>query len=61
VDAGSAGGVAKCAPVPSSDGSKFVNCGWINGRDALVMSFDGFSQARAKALVPQIISAMVSA
>jgi hypothetical protein len=61
VDAGSAGGTAKCAPVPSSDGGKFVNCGWINGKDALVMSFDGFSKARAKALVPKIISAMVSA
>jgi hypothetical protein len=61
VDAGSAGGTAKCVPVPSPDGSKFVNCGWINGKDALVMSFDGFSKARAKALVPQIISAMVSA
>lgn len=61
VDAGSAGGTAKCAPVPSSDGSKFVNCGWINGKDALVMSFDGFSKARAKALVPRIISAMISA
>jgi hypothetical protein len=61
VDAGSAGGAAQCVPIPSPDGSTFVNCGWINGKDALVMSFNGFSKARAKALVPQIISAMVSA
>jgi hypothetical protein len=60
VDAGSAGGTAQCARVPSPDGSRFVNCGWIDGKDALVMSFDGFSKARAKALVPKIISAMVS-
>jgi hypothetical protein len=60
VDAGSAGGMAQCAPVPSSGGSKFVNCGWINGKDALVMSFDGFSKHKAQALVPQIIAAMVS-
>jgi hypothetical protein len=61
VDAGSAGGAAQCVPIPSPDGSTFVNCGWINGKDALVMSFNGFSKARARALVPQIISAMVSA
>jgi hypothetical protein len=60
VDAGSAGGMAQCAPVPSAGGSTFVNCGWINGKDALVMSFDGFSKHTAQALVPQIIAAMVS-
>jgi hypothetical protein len=60
VDAGSAGGMAQCAPVPSPGGAKFVNCGWINGKDALVMSFDGFSKHNAQALVPKIIAAMVS-
>lgn len=57
VDAGAAGGTAGCANIPSEDGRKFVNCAWINGNTALVMSFTGFDVAAAQALVPQIIAA----
>jgi len=57
---GSAGGVAKCAPLihPGSN-LKFVTCGWVHGKSALVMSFGGFDAKSAKSLVPQIIAAMV--
>jgi hypothetical protein len=57
VDPGASGGTAGCAGIPSEDGRKFVNCGWINGNAALVMSFTGFELAAAEALVPQIIAA----
>ena len=60
VPAGSAGGVAKCVPLihPGSN-LKFVTCGWVHGKSALVMSFGGFDAKSAKSLVPQIIAAMV--
>jgi hypothetical protein len=56
VPAGSVGGQAECAPVPIN---KSVSCGWVNGRMALVLDFDGFSKAEATALVPKILGAMV--
>jgi hypothetical protein len=62
VDAGSAGGNAKCAPILASGGgdSKFVNCAWINGKSALVLSFQSYSADDAQSLVPQILTAMTS-
>jgi hypothetical protein len=60
VPAGSAGGVAKCAPLINPGSTlKFVTCGWIHGKSVLVMSFGGFDAKSAKSLVPQIIAAMV--
>ena len=60
VDPGSAGGTAKCAPILASGGgdSKFVNCAWINGKSALVLSFQRYSADDAQTLVPQILAAM---
>jgi hypothetical protein len=60
VDAGDAGGKAQCAPIKASGGgdSKFVNCAWINGKSALVLSFTSFSADDAQSLVPQILTAM---
>jgi hypothetical protein len=60
VDAGSAGGSAKCAPILASGGgdSKFVNCAWINGKSALVLSFQSYNADDAQSLVPQILTAM---
>jgi hypothetical protein len=59
VDAGSAGGNAKCAPILASGGdSKFVNCAWINGKSALVLTFQSYSADDAQTLVPQILTAM---
>jgi len=58
---GSAGGVAKCAPLIHPGSSlKFVTCGWVHGKSVLVMSFGGFDAKSAKSLVPQIIAAMVT-
>jgi hypothetical protein len=60
VPAGSAGGVAKCAPLINPGSTlKFVTCGWVHGKSVLVMSFGGFDAKSAKSLVPQIIAAMV--
>lgn len=61
VKPGAAGGMAKCAPLlnPNGTASRFVTCGWINGKSALVMSFGGFNAKSARSLVPQIITAMV--
>ena len=59
VPAGSAGGMARCAPLISPGSSlKSVTCGWIHGKSVLVMSFGGFDAKSAKLLVPQIIAAM---
>lgn len=60
VDAGSAGGNAKCAPILASGGgdSKFVNCAWINGKSALVLTFQSYSADDARTLLPQILTAM---
>jgi hypothetical protein len=58
VDPGPAGGTAKCAPIPGN-GKKVINCGWINGKTALVMSFTAFDQATAQSLVPKIVGAMI--
>lgn len=61
VDAGSAGGNAKCAPILASGGdSKFVNCAWINGKSALVLTFQSYSADDAKSLLPQILTAMTN-
>jgi hypothetical protein len=60
VPAGSAGGMARCAPLINPGSTlKFVSCGWIHGKSVLVMSFGGFDAKSAKSLVPQIIAAMV--
>ena len=59
VPAGSAGGMARCAPLISPGaGVKSVTCGWAHGKSVLVMSFGGFDAKSAKSLVPQIIAAM---
>jgi hypothetical protein len=57
-----AGGNAKCAPILASGGSssKFVNCAWINGKSALVLSFQSYSADDAQTLVPQILTAMTT-
>ena len=59
-NAGSAGGSARCAPILASGGagSKFVNCAWINGKSALVLTFQSYSAGDAQTLVPQILTAM---
>jgi hypothetical protein len=53
---GPAGGTAECAQVGTTTN---VNCGWISGKDALVMSFQGYDNGSAQSLVPQILAAMV--
>jgi hypothetical protein len=59
VPAGSAGGMARCAPLITPGAAlKSVTCGWIHGKSVLVMSFGGFDAKSAKSLVPQIIAAM---
>jgi hypothetical protein len=58
VDPGPAGGTAKCASIPGN-GKTLINCGWIKGKTALVMSFTAFDQATAQSLVPKIVGAMV--
>jgi hypothetical protein len=59
VPAGSAGGMARCAPLISPGSAiKSVTCGWVHGKSVLVMSFGGFDAKSAKSLVPQIIAAM---
>lgn len=57
VPAGSVGGLAECGPHRST---KSFECGWVSGKVALVMSFTGFSDDEAKALVPKILAAMVT-
>jgi len=59
VPAGSAGGMARCAPLISPGSAiKSVTCGWVHGNSVLVMSFGGYDAKGAKSLVPQIIAAM---
>jgi hypothetical protein len=59
VPAGSAGGMARCAPLISPGSAiKSVTCGWVHGKSVLVMSFGGYDAKSAKSLVPQIIAAM---
>ena len=60
VDAGSAGGNVKCAPILASGGgdSKFVNCAWINGKSALVLTFQSYSADDARTLLPEILTAI---
>jgi hypothetical protein len=57
VSSGSVGGLAECAPVPVN---KSISCGWVSGKMALLMDFDGFSKGEATALVPKILEAMVT-
>ena len=58
VSSGSAGGTAECAPEYS--GKDRFDCGWVNGKVALVMSFTGFSLDEARTQVPKILEAMVT-
>jgi hypothetical protein len=58
VSPGSAGGTAECFPEYSS--KKNFDCGWVNGKVALVMSFNDFTLAEAKAQVPIFLEAMVT-
>ena len=58
VSPGSAGGTAECAPEYS--GKDRFDCGWVNGKVALVMSFTGFSLDEARTQVPKILEAMVT-
>lgn len=53
---GSVGGTAECAALSQV---KLVNCGWISGKSALVMTFQGFDEGSAQSLVPKILAAMV--
>jgi hypothetical protein len=53
---GSIGGTAECAQVGTT---KNVNCGWISGKNALVMAFQGFDKGSVQTLVPQILAAMM--
>jgi hypothetical protein len=63
VDAGAVGGSAECAPLSGAGagGHHYVNCGWIDDRSALVMTFTGYEPQNAQALVPQILAAMLGA
>jgi hypothetical protein len=58
VSSGSAGGTAECAP--NGTVPKDTDCGWVNGKVALVMNFTGFTHDEARALVPKILDAMVT-
>lgn len=58
VPTGSAGGTAECTPYNAP--AKGVDCGWVSGKVALVMSFSGFPLSQARALVPKILSAMAT-
>jgi hypothetical protein len=58
VSAGSVGGVAECAP--ASVTGLNLECGWVSGKMALVISFSGLAKDKAEALVPQILDAMVT-
>ena len=58
VSSGSAGGTAECAP--NGTVPKDTDCGWVNGKVALVMNFTGFTRDEARALVPKILEAMVT-
>jgi hypothetical protein len=49
-------GLAECAQVGRT---KNVNCGWISGKNALVMAFQGFDKGSVQTLVPQILAAMM--
>jgi hypothetical protein len=53
---GSVGGTAECAALSQV---KLVNCGWISGKSALVMTFQGFDKGSAQSLVPKVLAAMV--
>jgi hypothetical protein len=57
VPSGSVGGLAECAP---SAVSKDFSCGWISGKVALVMDFNGYSHDEVTALLPKILEAMVT-
>jgi hypothetical protein len=58
VSSGSAGGTAECTPYDTK--FKHLDCGWVNGKVALVLNFSGFNTAKVNTLVPQILSAMVT-
>jgi hypothetical protein len=54
----SAGGTAECTT--DSAFKNGLDCGWVTGTIALTISFNGIPLARARVLMPQILSAMVS-
>jgi hypothetical protein len=58
VSPGSVGGTAECAPEYSSKDR--YDCGWVNGKMALVMDFVGFTLDEAKAQFPKMLEAMVT-
>jgi hypothetical protein len=58
VSSGSAGGTAECTPYDTK--FKHLDCGWVSGKVALVLSFTGYNTAKAGTLVPQILSAMAT-
>jgi hypothetical protein len=53
---GSAGGTAECTT--DSAFKNGLDCGWVNGTTALTLSFNDTPLARARVLMPQILSAM---
>jgi hypothetical protein len=55
---GSAGGKAECTT--DSAFKNGLDCGWVNGTIALTISFNEIPLARARVLMPQMLSAMVS-
>ena len=58
VPAGPVGGLAECAPYDTA--YKEIDCGWVGGKVALTLGFTGIAKDKARALVPQILSAMVT-
>jgi hypothetical protein len=60
---GEVGGSAECAPLSGlgAGGHQLVNCGWLEDRSALVMTFTGYTPQDAQALVPQILERMLCA
>jgi hypothetical protein len=58
VSPGSAGGTAECAPYDTK--FKHLDCGWVSGKVALVLNFNGYNTAKVSTLLPQILSAMAT-
>jgi hypothetical protein len=58
VSPGSAGGTAECTPYDTK--LKHLDCGWVSGKAALVLNFNGSNTAKVSTLLPQILSAMVT-
>jgi hypothetical protein len=58
VASGPVGGSAECAPIINNKTA--ISCGWVNGKMALLLDFNGFSKDKVTALVPKILEAMVT-